>query len=109
MSKILSSLLCGMAVVGLTACSSGPAPITKAASKTPPRLIMEKGKKSDADIHPMNYAWDKIDSFGAVPASLQKEGDKDCVAANFRKAVGYHPAALGVDGAPIKRWCFFVW
>ena len=106
MHKIPVVLVSILSIAALSACSTTSAPITKTASKTPPRLIIEKDKNSEGDIHPMNLAWNKVDNFGAVPASLQKQGDSDCKAANFTKAVGYHPKAEDVQGKPIPGGAF---
>jgi hypothetical protein len=46
--------------------------------------------------------WDRSAAFGVVPANLQANGNAVCQAGGFARAVGYHPAAIGLNGKAVK-------
>lgn len=94
--KSISLML--LAAVLSTACAT----IGSQPSDTPPRLI----STLDGGI-----GWNNPGAFGPVPQALAANGSAVCAALNkgsqtFR-ALGYHPAALDLDGKPIQGGGFF--
>jgi hypothetical protein len=79
--------------------------IGKTPSLTPPQLVLlatAEGKAKGI------YIWDNPLAFGPVPRDVQVPGDVSCMLARIDlQAIGYHPAAKGVDGMPLQGGGYF--
>lgn len=114
MSKYRSLFLPLLALAHLAACSVSPVGLS--ADAIPPKLVNLAAPKSGEkpvearaweDGQLMNLGWDRPSAFGPVPKELQAAGDATCQKALYRKAIGYHPSAVGFDGKPIVGGGFF--
>lgn len=86
----LRLLVASVVVSALSACAVGPG---DKADAVPPRIVVDSGNRP---------SWDRGDAFGPVPANLQARGDGICKDDGFKKATGYHPNAIRLDGKPFK-------
>ena len=67
-------------------------------AETPPRLIISDD----------NLVWDNPSAFGAVPLQLMAQGRSACRESGpDHQPIGYHPDALGEDGAKLPNGGFF--
>lgn len=82
-------------MLGCTSIGSAPD------ANNPPRLVESNNMPAWDGMKRVEALWDRRGAFGPVPAELQARGDGICQAAGFRQAVGYHPAARGVDGQAV--------
>lgn len=90
------TMIAGIIVTVILSGCSGT--IGKQAASVPPRLVQVD---SDNEIHPQKVVWRHAERFGPVPKELQAKGDQYCMRVNYGRAIGYHPKALGVQGAVI--------
>lgn len=96
------TIITGIAVTAILSGCSGM--MTKQGVSAPPRLVLSD---SDDERHPQKVAWQHTERFGPVPKELQAKGNQFCMRANFERAIGYHPKALGVQGKVIPGGGFY--
>lgn len=82
---IISVLLTG-SLSGCAANKGGPG---SEQADTPPRLILDSNNRP---------TWDNLNAFGPVPEKLQQTGQNICIDGGFKRVIGYHSKAKGLDG-----------
>lgn len=88
-------------LVALYASGCNSLRVNYAPAAEPPRLL-ETQFKNVCGCTKKGIIWDHAGAFGPVPTELRETGDATCINYGFTRAVGYHPKAIGLNGAPIE-------
>jgi hypothetical protein len=103
MRTLRNYFFAGLAV-SLAACST-PSIIGSKPDVVPPKLVKSGIKAADGTEY---ITWDNPRAFGPIPDSLKAAGDTSCMWAGIEfEAIGFHPGARGLDGAPIPQGGYF--
>lgn len=95
--KNFSQLSFSIALIALVGCAPIPTGPGDKPGAVPPKLI--SGNKG--------ALWDNPAAFGPVPDYLKSKGDEICRNADYKRAIGYHPNAVGLDGVRLEGGGYF--
>lgn len=90
------------AVLGSVWLVAGCTTVGNTPDQNPPKMVASENARGWDNGRSVEVLWDRSAAFGVVPANLQANGNAVCQAGGFARAVGYHPAAIGLNGKAVK-------